>query len=157
MPKIITIGTEDFEIPLQGENADYGEQLTDTFVAIADALASVQQPNDILTTTASIANNQAAFANIPGFSFDTSEVVSINSEYIVTRSTTAPASVVTESGTIRGNYNGTSWTISHDYDGDAGMEFDITAAGQMQYKSSNIAGAGYVGSIIFKARVFNQS
>jgi hypothetical protein len=156
MPKILIIGTEEYEIPLQGENPDYGEQLTDFFEAVSDALTTVQQPNDILPTQASINNNQSSFTNIPGFSFDTSEVIAINAEYIVNRSTTAPAQKVTESGKIEGNYDGTSWTISISADGDAGIELDITSAGQMQYKSTNITGTGYVGQIIFKAKVFNQ-
>lgn len=155
MPKVVTIGTEEFELPNQGENADYGEQLTDYFVAVADALQSVQQPNDILPTSAAISNNQTSFTNIPGFAFDTSEVISINAEYIVNRTTNTPA-VLTESGSIQGNYTGTSWTLSIFSDGDAGIEFDITNAGQLQYKSSNMVGSGYVGLIIFKAKVFNQ-
>lgn len=156
MPKILVVGTESFEIPLQGENADYGEQLSDFFEAVAEALTQVQQPNDILPTTASINNNISSFTNIPGFSFDTSEVIAINGEFIVNRSTTAPAQKITESGNIQGNYDGSNWTISISSDGDAEIELDINASGQVQYKSSDLTGAGYVGEIIFKAKVFNQ-
>lgn len=157
MPKILVVGTESFEFPEQGENADYGEQVTDWAVAVTDALTTVQQPNDILPTQAIINNNQTSFTNIAGFSFDVSEVLSINAEYIIRRSTTSPSFSITESGTIRGNYNGSSWSIAIDAEGDAGMEFDITNAGQLQYKTSNIIGSGYVGFIIFKAKVINQA
>lgn len=156
MPKIVTVGTEEFELPVQGENPDYAEQLTDYFVAVADALTTVQQPNDILSTTAAINNNQTTFLNIPGFSFDTSEVIAINAEYIVDRSTTIPAVTLSESGVIQGNYNGSTWTISRSFDGDADIEFDINSSGQIQYKTGNMTGAGYLGLIIFKAKVFNQ-
>lgn len=156
MPKILIVGTEEFEFPLVGENADYGEQITDWATAVTDALTTVQQPNDILTTTAAINNNQTTFTNIPGFSFDTSEVIAINAEYIVSRTTSSPAETLSESGSIQGNYNGTQWTISRSFDGDADIELDITSSGQIQYKTGNMVGSGYVGSIIFKARVFNQ-
>jgi hypothetical protein len=156
MPKILVVGTEEFEFPLVGENADYGEQVTDWASAVTDALTTVQQPNDILPTQAAINNNQTTFSNIAAFSFDTSEVIAINAEYIINRTTTSPAETISESGNIQGNYNGTSWTISRSFDGDADVEFDITSGGQVQYKSGNMTGTGYVGSIIFKAKVFNQ-
>jgi hypothetical protein len=156
MPKILIVGDEEFEFPQQGENADYGEQITDWATAVSDALSTVQQPNDVLTTTASINNNQSAFTNIPGFSFNTAEVISINAEYIVNRSTSSPAAKFTESGKIEGNFDGSAWTISHSADGEAGIEFDITNSGQIQYKTDDKTGSGYLGSIIFKAKVFNQ-
>lgn len=156
MPKILTVGTEIFEFPLQGENSDYGEQVTSWAEAVTDALTTVQQPNDILSTQASINNNQTTFANIPGFIFDTTEVIAINAEYIVNRTTTSPATKVTESGHIEGNFDGSNWTIAITNIGEAGMEFDITSAGQIQYKSSDISGTGYVGEIVFKAKVVNQ-
>lgn len=156
MSKILIIGTEEFEFPIQGSNPDYGEQVTDWAEAVTDALATVQQPNDILPTTAAINNNQSSFTNIPGFSFDTSEVIAINAEYIINRSTTLPAQKVTENGKIEGNFDGSSWRISHTHDGEAGIELDINSSGQVQYKSDDLAGSGYQGEIIFKAKVFNQ-
>lgn len=157
MSKIVTIGTESFEIPTVGSNPDYGSQLTDFFVAISDSLQNVQSPNDILRTSANIANNVIVPTNIPAFSFDTSEVISINAEYIVKRTTLVPAVVISENGEITGNYNGSAWTISVTSDGNAGVEFSITPAGQIQYTSSNMTGASYSGEIVFKAKVFNET
>lgn len=157
MSKTVTIGTESFQIPTVGENPDYGSQLTDFFVAIADSLQNVQSPNDILRTSANIANNVVVPTNIPAFSFDTAEVISINAEFIVKRTTLVPSAVLSESGEITGNYNGTSWTISVTSDGNSEVEFSITPAGQIQYISSNMVGASYSGEIIFKAKVFNET
>lgn len=156
MPKILVVGTESFDFPLVGENADYGEQVTDWASAVTEALTTVQQPNDIVGTTASIANNQPTFVNIPGFSFDSSEVVSINSDATVQRSTDSV--VVVENFSISGNYNGTNWfiSVSSESEDDAGVEFNITSSGQVQYKSSLLAGANYSGSILFRAKVFND-
>lgn len=154
MSKILIIGNQEFEFPEQGTNAPWGEQVTDWAVAVTEALTIVQQPNDIVTTTALINNNQASFANIPGFSFDTSEVVSINAEFIIKRST--DTNNLVESGLIKGNFDGTTWTCSQVSQGNAGVTFNITDAGQIQYTSTSVSGTNYSGLIIFKAKVFND-
>lgn len=156
MPKILIVGTEEYEFPLQGENSDYGEQITDWATAVTDALTSVQQPNDILRTLAPINNNVSIPTNIPGFSFDTVEVRSINSEFIITRTTDSPANNFVESGFIEGNYDGASWKIAIRSVSNAGVFFDITPSGQITYTSTNIVGSNYVGQILFRAKVFNE-
>lgn len=157
MSKIVTVGTEDFEIPEQGQNPDYAESLTDFFEAVGEALETVQQPNDILVTSASILNNQASFVDISGFIFDSSQVISINAEAIITRTTVSPANNLVENIIIQGSFNGTSWSFSVESpSGNAGVEFNITNAGQLQYKSSNITGTSYSGEITFRGKVFNS-
>lgn len=157
MSKKLLIGTQEFEIPEQGDNPDYGESLSDFFEAVSEALATVQQPNDILNTTASILNHQTTFADISGFIFNSSEVISINSEFIIQRSTVSPVNKFVESGFIQGNYNGSTWSFSVESTGNSGVEFNITNAGQLQYKSSNISpGTSYSGVITFRGRVFNS-
>lgn len=156
MPKTVIVGTETFEIPLENENPGYGEELSDFFVAVADALSSVQQPNDILVTAANIANNVSSPSNIPGFSFNTAEVQSVNCEYLIKRTTDVPAQVLIESGFVEGNFDGTQWAISIRATGDSGILLTITPAGQIQYTSSNLSGSNYAGQITFKARVFNE-
>jgi hypothetical protein len=157
MPKTVIVGTEEFELPLQGENPDYGEELTDFFTSIADALTTVQQPNDILRSTAAINNNVTVPAIIPGFSYDTSEVRSINAEFIVKRTTTSPANNLVESGFIEGNYTGSEWQIAIRSIGSAGVEFSINPSGQIEYTSSDLVGSNYTGSIIFRSKVFNEN
>ena len=156
MPKTVIVGTESFDLPLTGENPDYSEQLTDFFVAVSDALSTVLKPNDIIQTSANIANNISAFTSIPGFSFDTSEVRAISSRFLISRSTVSPAQVLSEDGFIEGHFDGATWTISVRSNEDAGVEFTITPAGQIQYKSSNLVGSSYQGEIQFEAKVFNQ-
>ena len=156
MSKIVVVGNEEFEIPSVGSNPDWGSELTDFFEAIGDALETVQQPNDILLVSATIANNQTTPANIPGFSFTTSEVQAIDCDFFVSRSTTFPAATVTESGKITGNYNGSSWSISIESVGESNIRFSMTPAGQIQYVSDDMSGSGYVGEIRFRAKVINQ-
>lgn len=156
MPKILTVGNEEFDFPLENENGNYGESVTDWAEAVSIALETVQQPNDITTTTATILNNISSPTSVTGFSFDTSEVVSINSEFIVTRTTDVPAVNLVESGFIQGNFDGANWSISIESVGDAGIDFDITAGGQITYISTNLTGSNYTGTIRFKAKVFND-
>jgi hypothetical protein len=154
MARTLVIGVDSFEIPDQGDNADYGEVLTDFFEAVAEALSSVQQPNDILRTTAVIANNRTIFSPIVGFAFDTTEVRSINTEFIIQRSTSEGKLV--ESGLMQGLFDGETWSFSIESMGNAEVEFEITDAGQVQYKSSLMTGNTYSGFIIFRAKVFNE-
>jgi uncharacterized protein YjbI with pentapeptide repeats len=156
MPKILIVGTEEFEFPEESDNGKYGEEVTDWATAVSDALTSVQQRNDITTTTANILNNATVFTPITGFSFDTTEVISINCEFIVTRTTDVPAVNLVSSGFIQGNFDGSAWNVTVEYINDAGVEFDVSASGQVVYKSSNLTGSNYTGSILFKAKVFNQ-
>lgn len=152
MSRTLTIGSQSFEIPLQGENPDYGDELTEFFTAISDALADVVGPADILLTTATIANNQVTPANIPGFAFSTASVRTLNAEYIIERSTVVPALKKVESGFIKGNYDGTNWNIVITSEGDASVIFSITPAGQVQYISDNMSGSAYTGIIRFKSQ-----
>lgn len=151
MPKSLTIGSETYDFPVAGENSGWGENVTDWAEAVTDALSSVQGPADILTTTANILNNQTSFVNINSFSFSTATVKAFTAKYYVKRSLTTPATVKVESGTIEGNYDGSSWQISIQNTGEADIEFNITVSGQIQYKSDNMVGSGYSGSITFKA------
>jgi hypothetical protein len=154
MSKTLIVGNEEFSFPEEGTNASWGEQVTDWASAVTDALTTVVQPNDITTTTAVINNNQSSAANVTGFSFDTSEVISINGEYIIKRTT--DSSTLVESGTIRGNFDGTNWSVTQTAQGNAGVTFDITSGGQVQYTSTDVAGSNYSGVILFKAKVFND-
>lgn len=156
MSRIVIVGSEEFELPDQGANPDYGEELTDFFVAISEALETIQQPNDILRTTAVISNNISSPTAISGFSFNTAEVRSINAEFYIKRTTDAPANNLTESGFIEGNYTGSDWTIAIRSEGNAGVTLDITAGGQITYTSTNVSGSNYSGIIVFKAKVINE-
>lgn len=157
MPRILVVGTEEFEIPNEGENGNYGEEVSDWMEAVTEALTTVQQPNDITTTSASILNNVSSPTAVAGFLFDSSEVISINAEFIITRTTVSPAATLVQSGFIEGNYDGSTWLITIRSVRDAGVLLDITNSGQVTYTSSNVTGTSYTGEILFKAKVFNES
>lgn len=152
MSKPLTIGSETFDFPINGQNSGWGEQVTDWAEAVTNALQTVQGPADILLTTANIINNQSTFVNINGFSFSTATVEAFTAEYYVLRTTAIPAASKVESGHISGNYDGTAWLISIQNTGDAGIDFQITSGGQLQYKTDNMVGSNYSGVIKFKAK-----
>lgn len=160
MPKTLIIGTDEFEFPQVGDNADWGQEVSDWAEAVSEALSSVQQPNDILRTSATINNNVTVPAVIPGFFFDTSEVRSINAEFIIKRTGTSPSTNLVDSGFITGSYDGTDWNISirmtSNSTSGTGVSLDITSAGQVVYTSTFLNVTSHVGSIIFRAKVFNE-
>ena len=138
MSQVVTIGSNSFIIPNAGENPGWGEDLTAYLLAIADALATVQGPNDKLLTSATLANNQTTPANIPGLLFNTGEVQAIDVSFLVIRVYDSGSTTITESGKMYGNYNGTNFVLSVDSVGsDTGVLFSITNGGQIQYTSDN--------------------
>lgn len=98
-----------------------------------------------------IANNQASAANITGLSFNPAVYRSAKIEYSIYRQTDTALTGVAQVGQLRLVYNSqqTSWLLSDDYAGQSsGVEFSITALGQVQYTSSDLgAGTNYVGSL----------
>ena len=97
-------------------------------------------------TQAEIVNNQTAWADIAGLIFDTTglyfDPLLVRAAFItysIYRQTTGIGAVeLVEAGTMIAQ-------------GDAGVEIQILANGQMQYKSSNIGGTPNVSAIKFKA------
>ena len=138
MPKQVQIGSDIFNIPVEGENPPYGEDLTAFFEAIATALSTVQGPNDIPTTTAILANNTTSATNVPGLIFAASSTLGISVEYLITRIYDSGATTVAEYGVIQGHYDGTDFLITREFDNDSGLKFSITSVGQIQYTSSNL-------------------
>lgn len=98
----------------------------------------------------SIANNQSSPANVTGLLLDGAVTRSFIVDYAIYRKTDTASSAVAEAGQLRGVYNtqSSTWLMSTDYSGqDSGVSFSILSSGQVQYTSSNIAGANYTGSL----------
>lgn len=138
MAKQYTIGTKTFNYPDAGENPGWGEDATDWAGAVTDALQTVQGPNDILLTSATLANNQTSATNIPGLSFNVAQVEAVEIDYYITRTFDSGSTVISERGKILGDYNGTDFIISTESSGDTGVDFFVTSGGQFQYTSSDL-------------------
>jgi hypothetical protein len=153
----VTINGSTFNIPNQGSNPPWGEELSDLLIALVNVVNSTSGSADILLTNFNVANNQASAANVTGASWDTSQVRSFIMEYSIYRSSTTTE--MSEVGNLYGTYKTSSgtWDISQTYGGTSGIVFSITPAGQLQYISSNFSGSSYVGKLKFKALAFLQT
>lgn len=162
----ITINGATFDIPRQGENPPWGDDLSDAIIALSNALSGIVNSEDILTTSFTIANNQAVVANVTTASFDTSLVRSAFVNYTVYRTSgTFPGVQNTdwfehsESGQIFLTYKSreNTWALTQFTNGTSGVTFSITTAGQLQYTSTNMTGGSYVGKLKFTAKTFLQA
>jgi hypothetical protein len=137
---ILSVNNVPFEIPTAGQPAPWGESLTDYFSEVAKVLNSLKGANDILETGATILNNQATFLDIPDFKFNPALVRSFSVQGSIAREV-GPTKVY-ESFVLNGLRTDTGWILQQEGFGDSGVILDITPAGQVQYKSSNISGGG---------------
>ena len=146
MSVTLTVGSETFEYPEQGTKSGWGKPATDWASAVSTRLGALSGPFDIDITDAIIADNQSSAADVGTgvniLSFSKTVVRSFVVTYEVTRGT------VVETGTMTGINDGTNWTFQHDHLGDAGMDFEITSAGVVQYFSTN----ALAGTIQFSAK-----
>lgn len=102
--------------------------------ANVDALISNLKANKSFSFT----NNQGVAANVTGLLLDSSSERSAVIHYEVFRDGTVD---LYECGTIKANYNGSSWDHTHERIGDSGVELSITSVGQVQYTSTNNSGS----------------
>lgn len=156
MSRNLQVGNDVYIIPDQGDNPPWGEDVSDWMEAVTDTLANeVRGPNDILATSANLANNQVSPANISGLTFDVSDILSVRIDYYIKRVYDSGTTVVVESGVILGHFDGTAFTITQETLGDAGVDISVTNAGVFRYTSSSLS--GHVSSIIrYKAKSLDQ-
>lgn len=155
MSKQVQIGNDVYIIPDAGENPGWGEDLTAFLEAVAQSLENVQGPNDILQSSATLSNNQSTPTDINGLAFNVADVNFIEVEFFIFRTFDSGSTVAVESGKVMGHYNGADFEISTESTGDAGIDITVTATGQFQYTSSDLA--NHVSSTIkFKARTIDE-
>ncbi len=106
-------------------------------------------------TSFTIANNQSSAANVTSLLFDGVSTRSFILDYSIYRQTDTASSALAQVGQLRGVYNtqSSTWFMSDDFSGqNAAVTFSIQPSGQIQYTSSNILGANYVGSMKYTIR-----
>jgi hypothetical protein len=128
-----------FQIPVSGEQPEWGESLTSYLVEVAKVLNSLKGANDILETGATISNNVTTYSDIPDFKFNAATVRSFAVTGSITR--TSGSTKVYESFTLNGLRTDTDWVLQQEGFGDSGVTLNITPAGQVQYISSDITGS----------------
>lgn len=93
---------------------------------------------DLDQVSFSLANGQATFANVTGVLFANGVTRSAEVQYSIVIDATAD---LYESGKLRLIQRGADWVMSRTSNADdAQIDFDVTSAGQLQYKSATFAG-----------------
>lgn len=139
MSRTLIVNNIPFEIPEQGEQQPWGEGVTEFLTEVAKVLNSVNGPSDILESSADVVNNQSTFADVAGMFFDTTTVRSFRIDGNIYRTTGIVE--YSEQFIINGLNEGASgWALTLEGEGSAGVTFDITSLGQIQYKSTNVVG-----------------
>lgn len=137
-------------IPSNLEEPNWGEGLTSYLKALADAVNSVSGPSDLIESIFTIDNNISSPTDITGFFFDSTTVRSFAVRGNITRQHGA-ATFKYEEFVLAGLYQDASgWVLQQDGMQDAGVEFTITPAGQIQYISTNLAGTPYAGTLKYR-------
>lgn len=137
MSKTLQIGNQTFEYPSQGDS-NWGEEASAFAEAVADALATVQGPEDILLTEALLTNGSSG--NVSGLLFDTSVVQQVLVEGLIVRTYLDATPTEAEAFAATGAYNGTTFYLSVESTGnDTGVVLDIDNTGQFTYQAENKA------------------
>lgn len=136
MPVNLVIGGTTYKYPVSGEDpGNYGEEATAWAQAVTDSVSIINGPGDISQTNFNIDNNQTgSFSNIIGFLFDSGTVKGITASYRIER--TNGSSYLVEKGTMEILYNPqtSTWSLTREFIGEGGINLDINASGQVQYK-----------------------
>jgi len=157
----LVVNNISFNYPDPGSDPGWGSDATDWAKEVTTVLATLLGTNDIIQTSALIANNQSVATDVSKLFFDPSTSRAANISYaIYRRSDTNPAGII-ESGTVYLTFDnsasaGNKWILAQVGEGNGGVLFSITDAGQVQYKSTDIGSANYTGQIKFSAKVLDQ-
>lgn len=131
----LLVGGTIYKYPVEGEDPGrYGEEATGWAIAITEGIAAINGPGDILQTNFNIDNNQSTYSDITGFLFNSSVVKGITVSYRIER--TNNTTYLVEKGSMEILYNPqtTTWSLSREFIGEGGIDIDILASGQVQYK-----------------------
>lgn len=139
-----------------------GDDIEDSwFNSIRTALRQAFPGLSISAGNETIANNQASFQSLTNLELDETTYTYYLVRYRIQRSDASP-DVRYEIGTLKCYYDGTNWSSIREIDqgnalGDGtigGGDYDDLrinpANGVLQYKSSNMAGGSYVGTLNWK-------
>lgn len=160
MPVTLTVNNIPFEYPVPGDSPGWGQPATDWATQVTIALNDLQGLTDIPQKTFTIQNNVTSFTDVAGLVFNTGLVRAAFVDFSVYRTSTSDPSGNAECGEMLLIYDnlaapGSKWGMVINFDGDSGLTFNITDAGQVQYKSSDL-GTGHSGNMHFRAKTLNQ-
>lgn len=149
---------DSFDVPYRDPVVDSGGMLsvvwTQFFRAFFERLMPLGSERSF-----TLANNQAAPADVVGLSFSSRAVSQAVVEFLVQRVTTDTGAIEKiETGSFTLSYNPTAndWNIALtqiNLPDNSGVDFTVTAAGQVQYTSTNETGTPSISRVIWRSRV----
>jgi hypothetical protein len=98
MTKKVQIGTTTYNLPEQGSSPKWGEDMSSIIEALIAVANNTQGPNDILESSATIANTGSFPGQINGYYFDPVLVRSFVSDYNISRKITKSISSTSGDG-----------------------------------------------------------
>jgi len=140
---------------------DSGQTLDQTNVNLSQLLTAINSKVGAggVQYSQAIVNNQAAPLDITNMLFDSNTIKSVAIDIDLHRQSDTGSSELDEKGTLYAIFDSVAgnWRSSLDskFD-DALVVFTITAAGQMQYTSSDITGSNSVGTMRYTIRTIKQ-
>jgi hypothetical protein len=153
MSVTITIQGTPIEFPSSGESPNWAPAVIEFAQATEQALLSAVGPYDIAPQVFNLISDVNTNLNITDLNFPTSAVRAGYIKYAVVR---IGSSTVSEAGNITVVYDGSAWTLTRDYVGDADCTFNITSTGQVQITTPTLAGYSS-GKVSFSAQTLQQS
>lgn len=136
------------------DSLDVPQWTVDRVSAVGSSTDASSYANGAIT----LANNVTTFTNITGLVLDTTVGLTYSVKVDISRKVTG--SEVNQTGTLDFVYNSITqdWEVIPLLNGDdTGVEYEVTSVVGVeqwivQYKTTNIAGAGYVGTFKFKVK-----
>lgn len=156
----LEVNNNTYAYPSPGDEPGWGQAATGWATEVTTVLSTIVNADDILETGFNIANSVSSVANVTALSFNPGTVRSVDVEYSIYRFSSL--NELSEAGTLtlvfkNGGTIGSKWSIGRVSVGDdAGVNFFMTDAGQMQYTSTAITGTSYQGTLKFTAKTTNQ-
>jgi hypothetical protein len=151
----ITVNSKVISYPDQGQEANWGQPASKFATEVANALDNLSGPGTITETQSIIENNTVVSKAVAGFIFNQSLTKSASILYRVYRKTASVAEL-SEEGQLNIHYSTNDplnkWSLTREItNGEPTLVYlDIDNTGQVRYTSSNVAGSGYEGYIVFK-------
>lgn len=157
MPTITIQGTV-INFPESGTDPNWAPAIIAFAVAVSGALQGVAGDFDVSPQVFTLdPYNPGVNVNIPLLSFPVSNVLSVQINYSLIRTTTTTN--VTDAGVLTMVYNtsnptGSKWELTRtgNADGGAGITFNVTDAGVVQFTTNTLSGLSHTGKLLYSAR-----
>lgn len=139
--------------PTSGQSPNWAPAVVEFAQAVEDALNVAVGTYDVGAQVVDVsAYNGVSNVDVDALNFPPAAVRSANIYYAISRSTSLEEGY--ETGNIQAIYNNSlgQWELSTDYTGSAGITFNITNIGQVQFSLSLFTGINHDGKLTVSAK-----